>query len=114
MVAQIKAYRAPDDVETSLRYAEGHRKVLEAYGVKQVTSTNHNWLHDPNTYVIIVESEDGDQIYGGTRVQVRSPEPQNADGKTPLQRSIRVYMDTSTTSVIITLRNSAGFSIPRK
>lgn len=73
MVARIKGYRASDDLETSLRYAEGHRKVLEAYGIKQVTSAVHNWLEDPNTYVLIVESEDGSKIYGGTRVQVRSP-----------------------------------------
>lgn len=73
MVARIKGYRASDDIETSLRYADGHRKVLEAYGIKQVTSAVHNWLEDPNTYVLIVESEDGSKIYGGTRVQVRSP-----------------------------------------
>jgi hypothetical protein len=73
MVARIKGYRASDDIETSLRYAEGHRKVLEAYGIRQVTSTVHNWLEDPNTYVLIVESEDGSKIYGGTRVQVRTP-----------------------------------------
>jgi hypothetical protein len=83
MVAHIIAYRAPDDVERSLRYAEGHRKVLEAYGVRQVTSYSHNWLEDPNTYVIIVESEDGSKIYGGTRVQVRSP-----DLKMPMEDAI--------------------------
>ncbi|MEO6284210.1 MAG: hypothetical protein ABIN80_01825 [Dyadobacter sp.] len=95
MVAQIKAYRAPDDVETSLRYADGHRKVLEAYGVKQVTSANHDWLHDPNTYVIIVESEDGSQIYGGTRVQVRSPNLKMPmeDAIAKIDKSIYKYVD---------------------
>ena len=83
MLAHIKAYRAPDDVETSLRYADGHRKVLEAYGVKQVTSASHNWLYDPNTYVIVVESEDRNTIYGGTRVQIRSP-----DIKMPMEDAI--------------------------
>lgn len=83
MVARIKGYRASDDIETSLRYAEGHRKVLEAYGIRQVTSTVHNWLEDPNTYVLIVESEDGSRIYGGTRVQVRSP-----DLKMPMEDAI--------------------------
>ena len=72
MVAKIRAYKAPDDVETSMRYIEGHRNVLEAYGVKQVTSANHDWLYDPNTYVIIVESENGEKIYGGGRIQLRS------------------------------------------
>lgn len=74
MIAKIRAYKAPDDVESSLRYIEGHKKVLEAYGVKQVTSAIHDWLHDENTYVIIVESENGDKIYGGGRIQIRSQE----------------------------------------
>lgn len=72
MVANIRAYNAPNDVETSIRYVDGHRKVLESYGIKQVTSTNIDWFHDPYTYVIVVESEDGEHIYGGTRVQIRS------------------------------------------
>jgi hypothetical protein len=83
MIARIRAYRAPDDVETSLKYADGHRKVLEAYGVKKVTSSSYDWLEDPHTYVIIVESEDGSRIYGGTRVQVRSP-----DLKMPMEGAI--------------------------
>lgn len=73
MIARIRAYSAPEDVENSLRYIDGHKKVLESYGVKQVTSANHTWLHDPNTYIIIVESEDGDKIYGGGRIQIRTP-----------------------------------------
>ena len=73
MVAKIRAYKAPEDIETSLRYIEGHRNVLEAYGVKQVTSANHDWLHDNDTYVIIVESENGEKIFGGGRIQLRSP-----------------------------------------
>ncbi|KQS33899.1 hypothetical protein [Dyadobacter sp. Leaf189] len=71
MVAKIRAFRSTTDVETCLRYIDEHRKVLEAYGVKQVTSANHDWLNDENTYVIIVESEDGGKIYGGARIQVR-------------------------------------------
>ncbi len=59
-------------METNLRYAEGHRKVLEAYGIKQVTSTKHDWLEDPNTYVVIVESEDRKRILGGTRIQLKT------------------------------------------
>jgi hypothetical protein len=71
MIAKIRAYKSPQDIETSLRYIEGYRKVLESYGIKQVTSTAHDWLYDDDTYVIIVESEDGEKIYGGGRIQVR-------------------------------------------
>ncbi|PWJ57335.1 hypothetical protein CLV98_10742 [Dyadobacter jejuensis] len=73
MRARIRAYRAPEDVDSSLKYVDGHRKVLESYGVKQVSSANIEWLYDPETYVIIVESEEGDKIYGGGRIQLRNP-----------------------------------------
>ncbi|MCF0040288.1 hypothetical protein [Dyadobacter fanqingshengii] len=83
MVAKIKAYKATEDIETSYRYIDEHRKVLEAYGVKQVTSASHDWLNDENTYVIIVESEDGEKIYGGGRIQVR-----NEKMKMPMEGAI--------------------------
>ncbi|GGB78469.1 hypothetical protein [Dyadobacter sediminis] len=83
MVAKIRAYKAPDDVETSKRYVDEHRKVLEAFGVKQVTSANLDWLYDPNTYVIIVESEDGEKIFGGGRIQIR-----NETMKLPMEGAI--------------------------
>jgi hypothetical protein len=95
MKAKIRAYKAPDDIETSLRYIEGHKKVLESYGVKQVTSANHNWLDDENTYVIIVESEDGDRVFGGTRVQVRSKNLKMPmeDAIAKIDKNIYAYMD---------------------
>jgi hypothetical protein len=74
MVVRIRTYKAKDDVETSLRYIDGHRKVLESYGVPKVTSSVEHWLEDDKTYVIVAESGDGKKIYGGTRVQVKSPQ----------------------------------------
>lgn len=73
MVVKIRVYRAADEVETSQRFVEGHRKMLEAYGVAKVTSASETWIDDPDTYVIIAESGDGDRILGGTRIQVRTP-----------------------------------------
>jgi len=95
MLAKIRAYKSPDDVETSLRYIEGHKKVLESYGVKQVTSANHNWLYDENTYVVIVESEDGERIFGGTRVQIRSENLKMPmeDAIAKIDSNIYAYMD---------------------
>ncbi len=66
----IKAFRAPDDIEACQRYVEGHTRVLRIFGITMITSANVEWFTDPNTYVIIVESEDGEKIYGGARVQV--------------------------------------------
>jgi len=95
MVAKIRAFKSPDDVETSLRYVEGHRKVLESYGVKKVTSASVDWLHDPQTYVVLVESEDGEKIYGGGRIQIRSHEMKMPmeDAIAKIDKGIYQYVD---------------------
>jgi len=95
MVAKIRAFKSPDDVETSLRYVEGHRKVLESYGVKKVTSASVDWLHDPQTYVVLVESEDGEKIYGGGRIQIRSNEMKMPmeDAIAKIDKGIYQYVD---------------------
>lgn len=83
MVIKIRVFRAADEPETSHRFVEGHRKVLEAYGVTKVTSAKEDWVSDRNTYVIIAESGDGERILGGTRVQVRT-----ANLKMPMEDAI--------------------------
>ncbi|OJW84253.1 MAG: hypothetical protein BGO69_02740 [Bacteroidetes bacterium 46-16] len=72
MIAKFRVFRAVDDVDGCDRYIDGHRRVLEAYGVSKVTSANAEWREDPFTYVIIAESEDHDRVFGGCRVQMRS------------------------------------------
>lgn len=68
----IRAFKVTDDEDSCLRYIEGHRKVLESYGVTKVTSGATNWMGDPNTYAIIVEDESRDRVFGGARIQVHS------------------------------------------
>jgi len=34
-----------------------------------ITSARLLWMDDPDTYVIMVESEDGEKVYGGARIQ---------------------------------------------
>lgn len=65
---RIRAFRAVDDPESSQRFIDGHRRVLEVHGVKKVTSANHAWALNPAVFVIIVESLDGKKVYGGARV----------------------------------------------
>lgn len=88
MELSIRVFRAADDPETCTRYVEGHRKVLEAYGVTKVTSANYDWVEDKDTYVIVAESPGQDMIYGGGRIQVRSEHV-----KMPLEDAIAV-LDT--------------------
>lgn len=73
MIARIRVFKAADEVETSLRFVDGHRKMLEAYGVTKVTSSAETWVDDPDTYVIVAESSDDKRILGGTRIQLRTP-----------------------------------------
>ena len=71
-MVKIRAFRATEDYDACLKYAEGHRLVLESYGIKKITSTSINWINDPNTYIILAESINGEKIYGGARIQKRS------------------------------------------
>ncbi len=66
---RIRAFRATDDPETCSRYIEGHRRVLSIYGIENITSNTADWPSNPGIFVIVVESSDGEKLYGGARVQ---------------------------------------------
>lgn len=72
MEIKIKVFRADQEPEHCMRYVEGHRRVLEAYGVTQVTSANLDWMHEPYSYIIIVEDAEDGRVLGGARVQLAS------------------------------------------
>lgn len=74
---RIRAFRAPEDIETCKKFIIGHRRVLEIYGISNITTNTEDWMFSPATFVIVVETLDGEKLYGGTRVQA-------ADGKTLL------------------------------
>ncbi|MDP1728042.1 MAG: hypothetical protein Q8M15_14750 [Bacteroidota bacterium] len=69
---KIRAFKVTEDHSACLRYIKGHHQVLESYGVTKVTSLNADWIDDPCTYAIIVESEDSKRVYGGGRIQIKS------------------------------------------
>ncbi|OSZ78612.1 hypothetical protein CAP35_10280 [Chitinophagaceae bacterium IBVUCB1] len=85
----IKAFRAPDDKLSCHKFVDGHMKVLKIYGITMITSANVEWFEDPDTYVILVESEDGEKVYGGARVQVAGGRYQ-----LPIEKAVK-DMDTS-------------------
>lgn len=68
----IRVVRAVQDPVTANAYIDGHRKVLESYGVTKVTSANVEWRDDPHTYLIVAEAPDTGKVLGGGRIQVRS------------------------------------------
>jgi hypothetical protein len=65
----IRSFRAIDDLDSCMRFREGHLGVLEAFGFK-LTSSTEDWMFDPGTHVIIIESLDRKTTYGGSRLQL--------------------------------------------
>lgn len=69
---KIRSFRAISDKESSLKFAEGHSRVLTSIGIKKVSSAEPDWISNPGAYCIIVESVDGGKVYGGARIQLKS------------------------------------------
>lgn len=74
---RIRAFRATEDMETCLKFIEGHKKVLSIYGLENITTNVASWVYNPSIFVIVVEPLDGEKLYGGVRLQC-------ADGIHPL------------------------------
>jgi hypothetical protein len=73
MKVKIRVVRAVSSLDITERYIEGHFNVLETYGVTKVTSADRSWVNNPNVYLLLVESMDGEnRILGGGRIQLRN------------------------------------------
>jgi hypothetical protein len=66
----FRAFCAIDDRASCLKFIDGHRKVLEAYGITMITSNNALWVDHKNTFVILAEASDDGRALGGVRVQI--------------------------------------------
>ena len=66
----FRSLQAINEPETCRKFIEGHRKVLEAYGITMITSNNAKWSEHQNTYVIVAESLDNGAVLGGVRLQI--------------------------------------------
>ncbi|WP_426670281.1 hypothetical protein ACPPVU_03345 [Mucilaginibacter sp. McL0603] len=67
---RIRAFRAIDEPETCELFIQGHTQVLTSIGVTKVTSSKNGWAKNPDAFVIIVESLNGKEVFGGARVHV--------------------------------------------
>ncbi len=67
---RLRVFRAIDEPNTCELFIEGHTRVLTSIGVTKVTSSKNEWAKNPAAFVMIVESLDGEKIYGGARVHV--------------------------------------------
>ena len=78
---RIRAFRATEDFESCVKFYEGHKKVLENHGITKVTSSNNEWMQSDSVFVVVVETLDGEKLYGGVRIHVSS----NTSGPLPIQ-----------------------------
>ncbi|SFC31592.1 hypothetical protein SAMN05421747_10882 [Parapedobacter composti] len=115
----FRAFRAIDDPESCARFIEGHRKVLEVFGITMITSNKALWVNHKNTYVILVESKEDHRPLGGVRLQIADGELmlpiEDAVGKVDKKIHEVVKMrDSNVTGEMCGLWNSkevAGFGI---
>ena len=68
----IRTFMAPDEPEACAKFIVGHKRLLELYGITQITSNRQDWVDDPRTVVILVEDQDTKFVYGGARIQIKS------------------------------------------
>ncbi len=103
MHCRIRAFRATTDQEACQKFIEGHRHVLETVGVNQVTSSKNDWMYNPASFAIIVESLDKQKVYGGARINV-------SNGITPLPiEEATGYMDEKIYNMVkILSQNGTG------
>lgn len=86
-MVKIRAFRAIENHSLCDKFIEGHKRVLEAVGVTKVTSSKYDWMYNPGSFVILVETDDGERVLGGARLQA-------ADGIHPLPlEEAAGYMD---------------------
>lgn len=97
----FRAFRAVDEPETCNKYIAGHRKVLEDYGVTNITSAIPAWLGNKHVVMVVAEDENG-ALQGGIRVQI-------ADGVLPLPIETAIgYMDQKVLDIIEYYRKNGG------
>lgn len=81
----IRAFRAVDEPGTCREFLRGHSKVLEDFGIQNVTTNNPLWCSDPDTYVLVAITREHGMI-GGIRLEVSKP------GRTlPMQDALKKF-----------------------
>lgn len=81
------AFRAIDDRDACMRFVEGHRRVLEIFGITQITSAKADWVLNPDVYVMLVTDADTGKVLGGGRIHRA-----NRINRLPVEEAVG-YMD---------------------
>ncbi|MCB9170190.1 MAG: hypothetical protein H6594_07565 [Flavobacteriales bacterium] len=94
---KLYAFPAPKEPDLCGEFLREHRKVLEDFGISQVTTNNDRWTKDPNTYVIVALHPRHGMV-GGIRLQLQSNEP------LPMEEALR-KLDPRITEVLNELKD---------
>lgn len=70
MKLKFFAFRAIDEPKFCEQFLEGHVKVLNDYGITNITSNNKRWSEIPSIYVVVAMTQDNPHIVGGIRIQM--------------------------------------------
>lgn len=82
MEINIRTYRAIEHPEICRQFAEGHKRVLEIYDIKMITSNNETWMNDPGVYVVVAEHSETGKLLGGARIQIKE------DNSLPIENAV--------------------------
>ena len=61
--------RASHDPQLCKRLLDGHKRVLEAYGIKNLSSFRTDWFRRDDVWIIAVLTPDGERVLAGARMQ---------------------------------------------
>lgn len=67
--AIVMVSRASQDERLCKRLLQGHKRVLEAYGIKNLSSFRTDWFQRDDVLLIAVLSPDGERVLAGARMQ---------------------------------------------
>lgn len=85
----IKAYRAIDHPDICSEFESGQRKILESYGLTDMTTLRPTWIKNPNVWMVVATEVGNNEIVGGVRVHVHTP-----DWPLPLQDALSIFEDS--------------------
>ncbi len=81
------AFRAISNRDACLQFVEGHKRVLEIFGITQITSAKADWIDNPDVYVMLVTDADTGKALGGGRIHKA-----NRKNALPIEEAVG-YMD---------------------
>ncbi len=100
----ILAFRATDNHELREQYHKGLEQILLHYGVSKVTSQSKDWFDDPDTWLVVVVSEDTKQVLGGARLQMAKQ-----GMPLPMENAVG-YKDSKVYDIVKDYREKGGVS----